>query len=124
MPSSEDEALSETRFSNMNPDVQTQRVMFDVVALPAGSFPDEEDPNSVGSGEVLNLRRQLFADETTGEQEGAHEVTLPSESNLPSVDEMLEEITREPNYDDENINTTRRRYRVSKRSHKIEHPSS
>jgi hypothetical protein len=120
MPSSEDEALNETRFSNMNPDVQTHRVMFDVAALPAGSFPDAEDANSVGSGEVLNLRRQLFADETSGEQEGTHEVTLPSESNLSSLDEMLEEITREANCDNENINaalgrTTRRtrRYRVS-----------
>jgi hypothetical protein len=58
MPSSEDEDIPETRFSNLNPVIQTQRVIFDVSEIPVGLFPSENDDNSVEDSN--NLRRQLF----------------------------------------------------------------
>jgi hypothetical protein len=56
MPSSDDEDMTETRFSNLNPVIQTQRVMLDVSEIPVGLFPSKNDDNSVDGSDVNNLR--------------------------------------------------------------------
>lgn len=105
MPSSDDEDMTETRFSNFTPVIQTQRVMLDVSEIPVALFPSANDDNSVDGSDANNLRGQLFQNGTMELGNNAHEVTLPSvpaESNLPSIDDLLAEIARTPNDNDAN----------------------
>lgn len=85
MASSNNVPNMEDRFSTLNTEVNTQRVMFDVAALPTGTLlgVDERPSDEDDFGE--NLSRQLFGDPTsspvneeaqvTNEQ---HEVTVES----------------------------------------------